>query len=96
MKYTNQVYPEFNEDIIKEKENNDSEKEEEEEEDIENSLLKELDEMKTNPKKSNKFEILPVNINCLNFIMAKIDIEPVKIVKTIFEDMEIKKEKKTR
>ncbi|OUM56833.1 hypothetical protein PIROE2DRAFT_25751, partial [Piromyces sp. E2] len=64
--------------------------------DIEASLAKELEDMKSNTKEKNKFEIVPLNINCLGFIRAKVPIDPVKVVHSIFETIETKKEKKTK
>ena len=69
---------------------------ENDDDDIEASLAKELEEMKNNKKEENKFEIVPLNINCLGFIRAKIPLDPTKIVHSIFETIESKKEKKTR
>jgi len=52
--------------------------------------------MKGNKKEENKFEVVPLNINCLGFIKAKIPIDPTKVVRSIFETIETEKEKKTK
>lgn len=87
------MYPEFSE--KKEIEDNNSENEDDID-DIEASLAKELEDMKSNKKEENKFEIVPLNINCLGFIRTKVPIDPVKVVHSIFETIETKKEKKTK
>ncbi|ORX75087.1 hypothetical protein BCR32DRAFT_297106 [Anaeromyces robustus] len=100
--HVEKLYPELCEEKKKDNNNieNGSENEEEEDiddiDDIEASLAKELEDMKNNKKEENKFEIVPLNINCLGFIRAKIPIDPTKVVHSIFETIETKKEKKTR
>lgn len=97
--HVEKLYPELCEKKeIEEKINSDNEEEEEEEDfdDIEASLAKELEDMKGNKKEENKFEVVPLNINCLGFIKAKIPIDPTKVVRSIFETIETEKEKKTK